>query len=420
MPITTLAALVAPITQAAALSWELTIATQLGLQTSTWQPLDPSRTILQINATLISNYASTVNLIAQGGYASYAAEMTDVNGNPITAWMDLISNDNYNVPRIQATAAAGPVPYTNASATSYAYTPTSPLKFQNPIAPNATYTTTGSGTLSGSSSGTVNVVADAAFTGSAGSVGVGTTLILLTPKSGVTINPQTVALVGTPQESNAALLARDKAKLGTLSSLSQLAAITGTTTPVPAAPGGSYLAYGFVAKTIPTASSPSSVWPYAVTAAITRETDYAAGSGIVTVYIANASGAPSGGDVAAVSAAILALCVPQGVTATVLAATNLAVPITYVVYVRASANLAPNTITANIANALATYFSNLPIGGLVINGAGIVPLDGLIATIFGANSGTVDLVVQSPIRDTPVLPSQVPVLGALTATVVLV
>jgi uncharacterized phage protein gp47/JayE len=420
MPIVTLSDLVGPVTQADALGQELAIATTLGLQTSTWQPLDPSRTILQINAQIISNYSVTINQIAQGGYASYAALMTDPSGAPITVWMDLISTNMYNVFRNPATAAAGPVPYTNTSATSYPYSPNSPLKFQNPIAPNATYTSTGTGTVSGSSTGTIPVQADAAFVGTAGSAGVGTTLILLTPKSGVTIGPQAVSLVGATAESNTALLTRGQAKLGTLSSLSQLAAITGTTTPVPPAPGGSGQAYYFVATTIPQASVASAVWPYAVTARITRVSVLAIGGGIVDVYIANSSGTPSAGDVAAVNAAVQALCVPQAVQAIVTGATNLTIAVTYTVYVTATSSLSPNTIQSNISNALSAYFASLPIGGVIINGTGIVPLDAIVATILNANAGTVDLQVALPTTDLSVGPSLVPVLGTVTASVVLV
>lgn len=419
MALVTLAQLVSPATQADVLALELSIATTLGLQTSTWQPLDPSRTILQINATMVASYATTVNLLAQGAYASYAAEMVDATGNPITTWMDLRSNDQYNVPRIQTTSASGPVPYQSTAAGSYSYSPNSPLKFQNPVSPFATYTSTGSGTIS-PGTGTVSVVADAAFVGSPGSVGVGTTLILLTPKSGVTINPQTVALVGAPQESNAALLARCQAKLGTLSALSQLAALVGTTTPVPAAPGGASGAYYFVATTIPQASVASASWPYAVTSPITRVGVNAVGGGFVDVYLANAAGAPSVGDVAAVNAAIQALVVPQAVSANVFAAVNLAINVSYTVYVKASANLSPATIQSNISNALGAYLSGLPIGGVVIGGQGIVPLDALVSTIFGANTGTVDLTLQAPLSDTFLLASQVPVLGSVLGAVVLV
>lgn len=415
----TLADLVSPATQADVLALELQIATTLGLQTSTWQPLDPSRTILQINATLVSQYSAYANFLAQGGFASYAAEMVDSSGAPVTSWMDLISNDNYNLPRIQATAAAGPVPYNNTGANTYSYSPNSPLKFQNPIAPNATYTSTGSGSIA-PGTGTVNIQADAAYVGAAGIAGVGTTLILLTPKSGVSIQPQTVALVGAPQETNAALLVRCQAKLSTLSALSQLAALIGTTTPVPAAPGGASGAYYFVATTIPQGSVASAVWPYAVTSPITRVGVTAVGGGLVDVYVANAAGSPPAGDVTAVNAAIQALVVPQGARALVVAAANTTIPVSYTVYVRSAANITPSTVQANIASALTSYFTQLPIGGVLINGNGVVPIDAIIGTIFGANAGTVDVTLSAPVADVLVPSSAVPVIGAVTGQVVLV
>jgi hypothetical protein len=424
MPIAPLADLVTPGTPADILTLELGIATALGLQTSTWQPLDPSRTLFQINAVITSGYSSTVNLIAQGGYASYAAQMVSSSGAPITTWMDLIGNDNYNLPRQPATSATGPVPFTNTSANAYAYSPNQPLKFQNPITPNATYTSIGTGTLGANSSGTIQITADAAFVGPAGSAAIGTILVLLTPKSGVTIGAQTVALVGSSTESNSAYLARCQAKLGTLSALSQLAAIVGTTTPVPAAPGGSALAYFFVATTIPQASVASAVWPFAVTATITRETSVTFGGGVVNVFIANSSGAPSGTDVAVVQAAVNLLVTPQGITALVQAATNLAIAISYTVYIHANGPLSNATITANIATALAAYISQIPIGGLSLSGVNVVPIDAILATIFNANAGTINVVINSPVdfdgkpQDIVLTSSQVPVLGPLTANVV--
>lgn len=120
------------------------------------------------------------------------------------------------------------------------------------------------------------------------------------------------------------------------------------------------------------------------------------------------------------NAAIQALVVPQAVSANVFGAVSLTVNVTYTVYVKASSNLSPAVIQTNISNALGTYFAGLPIGGLVINGSGIVPLDAIVSTIFGSNAGTVDLTVFAPTADTPLALSQVPVLGTVLGAVVLV
>ena len=73
--IITLAELVTTSTVDDVLALELSVATQLNLPVTSWQPLDPSRTILQVNANLVSQESAVVAGIAQGGFASYAAIM---------------------------------------------------------------------------------------------------------------------------------------------------------------------------------------------------------------------------------------------------------------------------------------------------------------------------------------------------------
>lgn len=371
-----------------------------------------ARSLLAIESYVLSTYTSTVNFIAQGGYASYAALMVDANGNPVTTWMDLISQNNYNILRVPISYASGPVPVHNSTATSYPYS-VGQLHFQN-AATGATYTNTGSGTVAASGNSNIQVQADAAWGGTTGTTGAGVTLAMLTPLPGVSPLAQVSSLVGANAESNSALLTRGQAKLGTLSAIQQIP----TTTPPPAAPGGAAIAYGFVATSIPQAASASAVYPYTVTAPITRTSQIPIGTTPV-LYIANALGAPSSGDVAAVNAAIQALVVPQGIFAQVLAASNLPVNITYTVWVRAAGALPTPTILTNVADALANYFSLLPIGGVTGAMTNIIPLAELTDVVMTAANG-VDCLFYSPTASVPVGGSQVPVLGAITGTVVLV
>ena len=289
----TLSDLVTPSTAPEILAIELSNATLLELPTTSWNPLDPSRTIFQINANVASSYSSTVALIAQGGYLSYAARMVDSNGNPITTWMDLVGTNQYNVTRIPATAATGNVPVQNVTATSYAYSPSQPLHFQNPST-GATYTTTGSGTIAASGSpptpqaSQVAIVADAAYVGTAGTSAAGVVLTMLTPLAGVSCTAITTSLVGSNAELNAHYLSRCQAKLGSLS------------------PNGAPGAYTYVAESLPVFGqvlptgvsflAPTSDNPWGVTTPIDRATtQLQIGSGIVDVYVANANGAVIGG-----------------------------------------------------------------------------------------------------------------------------
>jgi hypothetical protein len=389
-----LSQLVAPATSAEVLSLELAIATALGLSVTSWEPLDPSRTIYQGQAQIISLYAGTVNLIAQGGYANYAAQMVDGNGAPITTWMDLLTPNLYNTLRFQASFAAGPVPFTNGNATTYSYTPNNPLHFQYPTSGGATYTSVGSGSLAGNSSGTVNVVADAGFSGSAGNAATGTILQLITPLAGVTIQALTLPLVGAPLETNQALLLRSLNMLGSLSG--QLLQVQQGTTPVPPNPAAPTTAYDYVATSIPTQTSglSSAVWPYYVTAKITKsQTVGNTVTGVVNVYLANAAGAPTAGDVAVAAAAIAALVTGQCITAIVQAAGTVTVTVAYTIYYRRSSGYTVTQAQAAILLALTGYFSAFPIGGITTTTSGIMPYTEVEDVIFDALPGAVDLVL---------------------------
>jgi len=282
----TLAQLVTTSTEADALGLQLSIAQTLGLPTTAWQPFGMARTIEAINANVVSAYSDTIAFLAQGGYASYASLMVDASGNPVTTWMDLRGIDQYNVTRIPASFASGNVPLINASATSYTWSPNSPLHLQN-SATGATYTTTGSGTVTATSTTPVAIQADPAYQGHIGTSGSGVTLILLTPLPGVTVGALTSSLVGSDAELNANYLSRCQAKLGSLS------------------PNGPASAYQYVAESIPVFNTtlptgllfvaPTAQNPYGVSAPITRVSAVLTiGSGQIQVYAADAAGALSG------------------------------------------------------------------------------------------------------------------------------
>jgi len=403
--IVTLADLVSPATSDDVLALELSIAQALSLPVTAWQPLSMARTLLATRARIISGYADIVNLIAQGGYASYAALMVDVNNTPITTWMDLILANNFNVQRIPITFAAGPVPVSNSTASPYAYT-IGQLRFQNPTT-GATYANTLNGTIAASGPSNVVVQADQAFGGTAGTSGAGVRLTLLTPLPGVTVNPLITSLVGQNAESNGAALTRAQSKLGTLSALGQLA---GTTPPV--APGGANQSYDFVLRSIPTASVASATWPFAVVTPITR-VSMVNSLGAVFPFVANAAGPLPSGDLLAAQAAVAFLCAPQAIFAQVQNAIPSPIDVSYTVYVRASGMVPDLTITTNIADALSQYFATVPIGGISTSSPNIVPIAEIENVIFDANPGiTIDLKMNDPTTDVFVGVGNVPQLGS--------
>jgi baseplate J-like protein len=390
--------------QADALTLELTICAALGLPTTAWEPLSAEMAILGTNSQIVSTYSATVSQIAQGGFASSAAVIpgtgTLVDGFGFTTtWMDLISVNNYNVQRIPATFATGPVLVNNTGAISYPFV-VGQLHFQNPIT-GATYSNTGAGTiLAGAVNFSITVQADASFPGNAGTTPAGQTLILLTPLSGVSPVVQSTSLIGSNIESNAALLTRCTFKLGSLS------------------PNGATQAYAFVATSIPTpatqasATFPFNVLPYTVTAPINRVAPLVnIVTGAVGVYVANAAGAPSGPDVATVAAAIQALATPLAVTSSVSAVGTVPLNLLFNVYILSTAGVSAAVALSNIDAAIAAFCSTVPIGGFTGAAPNIVPYDELIDVIINANKGTVDLQLLNPSGNLPIASTSVPVPG---------
>lgn len=474
MPAVTLAELVTPIDPNAALTTELSVATSLGLPVTAWQPLGIGRSILSINAQIVSGYSGTINLIAQGGYLSYAALMVDASGVPITSWMDLVGQNNYNVTREAASFAA--TESTGFSVTNSSATPQGPytsgaLHFENPVT-GKTYHNTGTVTIGGSTTTGVAIIADEA--GSASSSGVGTITSIVSPTLPNCTCTNSVALVGTDAESNAAYEVRCEAKLGALS------------------PNGSAQAYYFVATSI---TDPTQrFFNDGVLTAITRCTVVTA-PGQVNVYIANAAGPVSGcvqnpvtgatnltpitittsnvhnlssgdsalisgvggntaangqfvvtvtgantftlngsagngaytsggtvegGDLGLVDDAIQRWAVPDGVTAIVQSAVAHSIAITAIIYIPTSSGLAAADITTAGSDAVAVYLQGLQIGGVTDANTHRVPYNALVGTLFGANRGTTSVTLTSPSADVTLLQNEVATQGSTNISVVYV
>src|ERR1700744_1775401 len=90
----TLAELFTPATSDGVFSSMLTIAQQVGLPATAWQPISVGREILAITAQEIANFS----VIAQGGAA--AGGLLDFATGD---WLTLLAISNFGVPRISAT-----------------------------------------------------------------------------------------------------------------------------------------------------------------------------------------------------------------------------------------------------------------------------------------------------------------------------
>lgn len=389
--------LVHPDTPDEILADELTIGADVGLPVTAWQPLGVAIGLLQINSVLASTSTQTVANIAQGGYATYAAQMVDANGSPVTSWMDLISEQNYNLSRIAPTFAQGDnttAHFTNVSGQSYGpFTPGQVL-VSNPTT-GAVYQNSATITIAASTTTGVALVAQVA--GSSGTSGPGQITNMVTPKVGVSIT-NTTMLIGADAETNGALLKRDQSKLGSLS------------------PNGAPQAYYFVATSILDPLQP--FYNPALSKTITRVFTETAPA-FVQVFIANVGGPVSSPDVAIVNTAIQQWCVPLGTTAVVASVGSITIPITYTAYVPSTAGLTAPQVELLISDALVAYFDNLPIGGIE-DGSGnhVVPWSKLVAVIGSASVAINAVELLSPSTDTSLAITDVALLGSITPTVV--
>lgn len=355
----------------------LSVASTLGLKTTAWQPGQPGRTQLVIVAQKIADWTATTAEIAKGGL------LDEARGG----WLTLLARSLYNVERNVAEAATGEVTLTDSTGSAQGPFPAGDLTFAHATT-GKTYRNTGSVTIPASGSITIPVQADEVGTDS--DAAPGAIAVLVSSLIGVTVT-NAAAVLGADDEEDDELVLRCREKLGSLS------------------PNGPREAYSYVCKSLAETSSP-----------ITRTKVVASTTtGIVTCYVATATGAPSGADATACDDAIDAYATPLCVTAQAVGASELVVPVTVEVVVKGS-SLSSAAIQTLVGTALAEYFKQAPIGGYVIPPAtsGTLDLDVLVGTIYGAVSGVVRVTLSSPAADVAVAASQVPKLGAVTVNVV--
>jgi hypothetical protein len=403
MPVPTLSQLVTPVTATDALAQLLAIEQALGVPVTAWQKLGIGRTIYATLAQEFADNSATINFLAQGGYASYAAQMVDGAGAPVTTWLDLVASEVYGISRIGSTfASCDSTGFTlsNTGATTHGPFDPGQLHFANSTT-GAQYTNTATVSIPPGTTGCA-IVAEVAGSGSTSAPTEIDTMV--TPYDGVGCS-NSATLTGSDAETNPSLYLRCIAKLGSLS------------------PNGARLAYYFVATSILDPTQP--LYNASLSKPITR-CQPITNPGTVDTYIANDAGAPSTGDTTIVDAAIQAWCVPLAVTAVTHKATNLSIPVTYHAYVPAAAGVTSGDVTTAVSAALVQLFKDLPIGGIVETSSNEVPLETIRGTIFAAiaklapgYSARVSVTVSAPSGDTAVATTEVPVLGAVTPTVTL-
>lgn len=369
--------LLKPSTRDQMLQLLLDVATSVGLTVTSWQSGQPLRTFLTTVAQKLADQSVTVVQIVQGGFGDLAS------GDWATLWAKSI----YNVDVIAAQPATGYVTATNTSASNYTEQIGQFIVAHGTT--GQTYRNTAIITINANSS-LANIAVAADVPGTIGNAAPAAITKVITSLVGVTVtNP--AAVLGADVETPAALVARARTKLGSLS------------------PNGPKDAYNFVATT-PTYSATGTP--------ITRSTTTAdPTTGLVTVCIATAAGAPVVGDVAIVQAALNKWATPWTVTATAVAASNNTINITSTVWIRGSL-LTNAQIQAAINTALSAYFATVPIGGVILPPAtGYVFIEEISQVIRNATPGILRVAVALPAADVSIAATEVPVLGTSLPTV---
>ncbi len=378
MSVPTLQQLFTPLTRDQVMAAQLQVATALGLPTTAWMSESVDLEILTINAANVSSFSDTAMAAAAGGLLDYAA------GD----WLTLLAHELYEVDREEATFGTCPFRLTNTSAVAYVFS-AGEIRVYN-TASGKTYTSTTGGSLGpGNVMPTtllITIVADEPGTESNAVLGEITGFV--TPVQGVT-GTNTEILVGSDEQSDTALRAICRESLAK------------------ASPNGPSDAYNYFAKI--------SARPDGTNIGVTRS-NLVQGDGVITTYVADASGPIDSGDLTYVDSSIQLNAVPTGFTAITTNATGLTVPITTTVYLSPTSTVTLAELEEAIETKLTEYFSAAPIGGYQVAG-GFIFYDAIIGQIFAAAPGQIiQATLQAPTDDIPLLPNQVAVLGTVTVT----
>jgi hypothetical protein len=369
------------------------ILAALGTRTSSWKPGAVARTIIAGVSIIGSAFTSLASELFKSRFIEYAEGQ----------WLDFLGHYEYGEDRPEATFATGEVTLTNAGGGVYDYEIGDLLFLKDDL--TASYRNTEAVHLGASSSVTVDVQATEA--GVVGSADPGAINALETPLTGVTV-ANAVALVGNDAMEDPEFKALCLAKLDSAS---------------PNGPKGSYLYWS--KKAARTDGSDIGVTRVQVTNGSTLS--------LVTVAVATATGTITGTvgdpatDLGAVNVTVQEHCVPNGVTATVVAATALPITVAYSVYLRNDTGMSDDAIKTRIEVAISEFLASVPIGGFVLTpgGSGSIYQTGLAGAIANAttSSGSSRLpifrvIVTTPAGDTSVAEHECPLLfGTPTATI---
>jgi uncharacterized phage protein gp47/JayE len=360
----------------------LTVAASVGVDTSTWQAGDPTRSLFHVEAEELSTLEAIVVQFIASGFLDYAT------GD----WLKILAEQVYGVTVPEATYASTTVTLTNAGGGVYTIE-ANDLTFKC-SATGKTYHNTTGGTLASGPATTLNVTVEADEAGSESSAGATEIDELVTTLLGVTCSNATAA-VGTDEQAEATTRQQCRDKLGSLS------------------PNGPSDAYAYVARNSTLTG----------TTEVTRVRVYPdSNTGDVQVYLAGAGGAVGSPVVTAVEAAIVQWSNPLCNTPAVASASAVTVDVTYALWVYESVNKTSGEIEAAVEAALEEMFAARPIGGDILTGdtTGSLFKSMIESTIRSTFPQAFRCTVSAPSGDTALTNGQVAALGSVSPTIHLV
>ena len=364
----------------------------VGVDTTEWRPGSPLRTFFAVASELVSLVTHYVAEIARQGFLSTASG----------PGLDVKALEDYNITRNEATFATGPATFTNAGPTpytipAYAWTgaSTSGKQFKN----TATITI-------GPSPATVTVAVQAIEAGSGSSIGAGQLNTMVTQYPGLSVS-NAGAMIGLDAESDTDLRTRCLESTAPLS------------------PFGSPDSYSFAAR--------SALRPDGTPCGVSKTKETADGFGNLTMVVATPTGPVGSPDITYVDDNVQLTAVWQGVNCTVVSATPHSINFQYTAYVYSSANLAQAVGPSYLLDpdqALKDLFSAAisqrvyatPIGGdILVSAPGKLYANSIVAAIVNALPGFVaDVQLVLPAGDTTLGANEIPTVGVITGTVVLI
>lgn len=316
--------LTTPLTEDQVMDQFLTILESVGVPARSWRVGGVARSLLRPVARVCSGFTELVSDAVSGQFLPTSTGI----------WLTFLAAYAYNVSRITATFATGTITLTNTGGGVFVQAARSVVA-KNP-ATGKTYTNSAAFTLGALS--TLDAAFIAIEEGSASSSEAGAVTELVTTLTGVTIT-NAEAIVGSDEQTDESLRS---------DCLNSLAALSSN------GPRGAYI---FAAKRALRLDG-SAVNINRVSVVSSTST------GAVSIWVASPSGAPIAGDVVAVQKSVDNVARPDTDTATALAAANVALTKSIIIWVKNAANVSAADIrTQAIANLL-ELTANYPIGGI--------------------------------------------------------